>query len=239
MKNVPFCLELARIVIEEVGNSGSGASSTLFFLFGLSSVIVGATFYLLGRLELGRVVYFFPSHVLVGCIGGIGAFIVVTSLEVTTDTAFSFTAEGFEECILNNLHLLGPVFAFEAALRLLMRATERDDGGEAQFPMLGPVYYLFITPAFYAALRAVGTSAEAAEEAGYFFPRLGASDAGLFAIFAEVRPGDISWNAVVKSLPTMVSLVAFSLIHVPINIPTFAISTNVEPDMNAELIAHG
>lgn len=64
VENVPFCLELARIVIREQGY-GMDALSTLFFLFGLSSVIVGGTFYMLGKLSLGRIVYFFPSHVLV------------------------------------------------------------------------------------------------------------------------------------------------------------------------------
>lgn len=37
----------------------------------------------------------------------------------------------------------------------------------------------------------------------------------------------------------MVALVLFSLIHVPINIPAFALSTKVDVDMNQELIAHG
>lgn len=41
------------------------------------------------------------------------------------------------------------------------------------------------------------------------------------------------------SLPTMVALVLFSLIHVPINIPAFALSTKVDVDMNQELVAHG
>jgi SulP family sulfate permease len=36
-----------------------------------------------------------------------------------------------------------------------------------------------------------------------------------------------------------VALTLFSLIHVPINIPAFAISTNTEADMNKELVAHG
>lgn len=37
----------------------------------------------------------------------------------------------------------------------------------------------------------------------------------------------------------MVALVLFSLIHVPINIPAFALSTKADVDMNKELIAHG
>jgi hypothetical protein len=39
------------------------ALSTLLFLFGLSSVLVGIVFFLLGYLELGRIVYYFPNHV--------------------------------------------------------------------------------------------------------------------------------------------------------------------------------
>ena len=37
----------------------------------------------------------------------------------------------------------------------------------------------------------------------------------------------------------MLALVLFSLIHVPINIPAFSLSTKVDVDMNQELIAHG
>jgi sulfate permease, SulP family len=37
----------------------------------------------------------------------------------------------------------------------------------------------------------------------------------------------------------MVALILMSLIHVPINIPAFALSTKVDVDMNQELIAHG
>jgi len=68
VENVPFCQALAYIVVEIQGY-GKEALSTLFFLFGLSSVIVGLVFYFLGRMELGRILYFFPAHVLVGCIG--------------------------------------------------------------------------------------------------------------------------------------------------------------------------
>jgi len=37
----------------------------------------------------------------------------------------------------------------------------------------------------------------------------------------------------------MMALVLFSLIHVPINIPAFAVSTDADVDMNVELMAHG
>lgn len=68
VENVPFCQALTYIVVELQGY-GKDALSTLFFLFGLSSVIVGLVFYFLGRMKLGKIFYFFPTHVLVGCIG--------------------------------------------------------------------------------------------------------------------------------------------------------------------------
>lgn len=71
VENVPFCHALAYICINEQGY-GIETLSTLFFLFGFASFLVGLTFFFLGYFNCGRIVYFFPSHVLIGCIGGIG-----------------------------------------------------------------------------------------------------------------------------------------------------------------------
>jgi hypothetical protein len=228
VENVPFYIELSRILLAEGGN-GKSTISTLFFLFGLSSFIVGCVFYILGKFELGRVLYFFPKHVLVGCIGGIGLFIVKTALEVSTNTVLTFTIDGIENCLYRNSHLLFPVFAFELALRLLMRYTTTEDG-TVRYPLLGPTYYCCITPAFYAVLFAFGSSPGYAEQMGYFFPPLtpdndssttGGGDDDLFRIFEMIDVKSISWRAVIKCIPTILGLTAFSLIHVPINIPAF------------------
>lgn len=61
----------------------------------------------------------------------------------------------------------------------------------------------------------------------------------LFRIFTTVEVRTVSWKVVARAIRTVISLAAFSLIHVPNNIPDFAISTNVNPDMNAELMALG
>eukprot|EP00804_Cyclotella_cryptica_P000002 CCRYP_013698-RB/>CCRYP_013698-RB protein AED:0.01 eAED:0.01 QI:1217/1/1/1/0/0/3/643/636 len=111
-----------------------------------------------------------------------------------------------------------------------------------RYPLLAPIYYCSITPIFYLILWSVDFDFDASENAAFFFPPLASSGSvfseELFDIFRIIDLRTISWTAVVKSFPTVASLTAFSLIHVPINIPAFAISTNVEPDMNAELIAH-
>lgn len=43
-------------------------------------MLTGFTFFLLGYLRLGIVIGFFPRHILVGCIGGVGVFLIQTGL---------------------------------------------------------------------------------------------------------------------------------------------------------------
>mgnify|MGYP005855224443 CR=1 FL=1 len=60
VENVPFCQTLATIVIQHQGY-GLDALSTLLFIFGVSSIVVGSVFWVLGHYRLGRVIYFFPT----------------------------------------------------------------------------------------------------------------------------------------------------------------------------------
>lgn len=141
--------------------------------------------------------------------------------------------EGAKNCIVDHFHLLAPVLAFEVILRTLMHVTDH------RYPLLAPIYYCSITPVFYLMLWGTGLDFNSS----FFFPPLSSSgtiiNAEMFDIFRVIDLKSISWTAVMKSFPTMASLTAFSLIHVPINVPAFSISTNVDPDMNAELVAHG
>ncbi len=217
VENVPFCQSLSYIVIQHQGY-GREALSTLFFLFGTASVIVGGVFYTLGRLELGKVLYFFPAHVLVGCIGGIGVFIARTGLEVTANASFGLD-------FVEKMPLLLVVFGFEAGLRLLDHLT-KDSTGTSRYPLLSPIYFCLITPVFYLGIRACGISVETAFSEGYFFPPLDDSSgdnsvtsflssfwsANTWDIFRVVDFSTISRAAVIESIPTMVALVLFSLV---------------------------
>lgn len=244
IENLPFFHQLAIISIANQGY-GKESLSTLFFLFGLSTLMVGVVFYLLGAFDLGRVCYFFPTHVLVGCIGGIGVFIVISSIEVTNNVSFSWDMNGVH-AIIDNMHLFGVVLLFEATLRLLAWKTK------GRIPLLAPIYFCSIPFVFYALLWLLRVDTEDAIEAGYFFDsppqEEGSSSQGLFDkmfdhhTFDLLRVVDfrtISWTAVYQSIGTMIALSAFSLIHVPVNIPAFSISMDLDTDMNAELIAHG
>lgn len=240
VENVPFCHELANIVIDHQGY-GLDAISTLVVMFGLASVVVGVVFWVLGHYKLGRIVYFFPTHVLIGCIGGIGVFIAKTGLEVTMVDTFSIPS------LFTHWTLLWPVFAFETILRVLEEIT-KDRHGKSKYTLLSPIYFCMITPIFYLGLVLANVSLEDAEERGYFFPRLDDDnvtstsvwgDSHLWDMWAVIHFPTVSWKAIWASLPTLLALTLFSLIHVPINIPAFALSTNTEADMNNELMAHG
>jgi SulP family sulfate permease len=237
VENVPFLDALCHIVIQEQGY-GIEALSTVCFLFGLSSILVGLTFYLLGKWKLGRIVYFFPNHVLVGCIGGIGVFLIITAIEVTSDTTFTFDRNGIVG-VLAHWELLVIVVGFELVLRCLQHAT-KDKYGNAKYPLLSPIYYCMITPLFYLGLFLFGVSTQQATDRGFFFPAVEDNstaptssstsvwyDPHLWDMFTIVNLTTLSWTAIFQSAGTMIALAAFSLIHVPINIPAFAISTDV------------
>jgi SulP family sulfate permease len=252
VENVPFCHELATIAVRHQGYTRE-ALSTLFAMYGFSSLLVGAVFYALGRWKLGNVVYYFPKHVLVGCIGGIGLYIAKTGVEVTMNAEFSLRA-----ATVTYGHLLVVVLAFEVVLRLLEFGT-RDVSGNARYPLLSPLYFCSITPVFYMALFVLGVNIETATEEGFFFPALDKCtigggengeacstslwdsifDQNLFNIWKVVNFSTVSFPALMDAIPTLVALTLFSLIHVPINIPAFANSTDTDVDMNKELIAHG
>ena len=253
VENVPFYHALARIVITEQGY-GIDALTTLFFLFGLGSVLVGLSFYLVGKFRLGRIVYFFPSHVLLGCIAGIAVFVIKTAVEVTISTTVSYDLDGLLK-FMDKWHHFAIVVCFEVVLRVLA-AVLTGPRGEPRFPLLSPIYFCSIIPVFYLALKILDVDLDRARAEGYFLPDPVAScgfagcepttfydrvfDGHIWDIFTiPLNFKAISWTAVGKSVGTLVSMAAFSFLQVPIMIPAFAVSSNVEIDMDAELIAHG
>jgi len=243
VENIGFTKELAAIAISHQGY-GLDALSTTMVMYAISSILVGVVFFLLGKFQMGKIVYFFPTHVLIGLIGGIGILLCKTGMENTLADTVSMTAmiEGW------NLWII--VVALELFLRFLGYMTS-DSKGNSTCPLLSPIFFCLITPCFYIVLFFMRIPISTAKEAGYFFPQISvaATDAAddLYSdkfgtpwdLWKVIDFSLVSWHAVLDSIPTTVALVLFSLIHVPINIPAFALSTNVDVDMNQELIAHG
>lgn len=81
---VPFFHKMAFIILTHIGDDNPKAVlATTVLSYALSSMLTGFVFFLMGHCGLGSLIGFFPRHILIGCIGGVGWFLVVTGIEVS------------------------------------------------------------------------------------------------------------------------------------------------------------
>lgn len=81
---VPFFHKMAFMILNQVGEDNPRAVlATTILSFSLSSILTGVVFFLMGVFKLGSLIGFFPRHILIGCIGGVGWFLVATGVEVS------------------------------------------------------------------------------------------------------------------------------------------------------------
>lgn len=81
---VPFFHQMAYTVLQRVGEENpKSVLATTILSFSVSSVLTGFVFFLMGTCRLGSLIGFFPRHILIGCIGGVGFFLLQTGVEVS------------------------------------------------------------------------------------------------------------------------------------------------------------
>lgn len=74
---------MAFTILNTVGEENPDAViATTIVSYALSSVLTGLIFFLIGSFKFGYIVGFIPRHILIGCIGGVGVFLLMTGLEV-------------------------------------------------------------------------------------------------------------------------------------------------------------
>ena len=75
---------MALSILAEVGEDNpKSVLATTVLSYSLSSILTGIIFYLMGRCRVGNLIGFFPRHILIGCIGGVGWFLFTTAIEVS------------------------------------------------------------------------------------------------------------------------------------------------------------
>lgn len=231
VENIPFLHVIITTVTDEQGYSIE-ALSTIFMAFALSSILVGTLFWVLGRFRFGNAVHFFPKFVITGCIGGIGVFITTTGVEIATSVAWRWEISHFVRVAQwDILSLLLGSLAFEVLLRVLLKYIDW-----STFP---PFYFISIPIVFYVILFISGTPLGTAHSNGWFFDKTETKLSDFTLIWSLINPYTVDWGIILKLFPTMIALTLFSLMHVPINIPSLSISTRTSVDMNKELMAHG
>jgi SulP family sulfate permease len=75
---------MAFTIMEKVGEENPKAViATTITSYAISSILTGLVFFLMGVFKFGYIVGFIPRHILTGCIGGVGWFLIATGFEVT------------------------------------------------------------------------------------------------------------------------------------------------------------
>lgn len=231
-ENIPFMVQISTDVrgqLEEQGREGE-VLPTVLVAYALSTIVVGAGFYALGSLRLGSVIGLIPPYIILGCIGGIGVFIVQTGLEISTGVPFSWqlgTLRAFAQPAVLAMWLLP--LGLSCCLRLLARTVRS--------PLLTPLFFVCVPLAFHATLKAAGMELADPSVSRWFFEAEPTPDWRL--LWQIYETGTIAWDVLPSQLGTFAALTAFSLIHVPINVPSLSMTTDMVADLDQELRSHG
>ncbi|KAJ2747812.1 hypothetical protein GGI20_000107 [Coemansia sp. BCRC 34301] len=230
---IPFLYVMCETIVQSVGDSQpERIVATTMVAYATSTVITGAVFFLLGFLGIGALVDFFPRHILVGCIGGVGYFLFQTGLEVTSRLKLELSWRVLRELLRPNT--LG-LWASSLLVAVLLRVLN----ARFKHPLFVPVFFMIVPAAFYLVTATLGLPLETLRAAGWVFT-LPDSSVPFYHFYTLFDFGNTDWHAIWKTGPTMLGLAFFSILHVPINVPALAVSTNADKvDTNRELVAHG
>lgn len=237
---VPFYHILCTIIIDTIGQDDAPAViATTMVAFALSSIFTGLAFLLLGLCRLGVLIGFFPRHILVGCIGGVGVFLLETGFEVAGrlegDKGFQYNWETLEH-LFHSWHVIA-LWGTPLLLAVLLRILTT----KVHHPLVMPTYFIAITPIFYLIAVAIfGKSVKDLQLEGWIFDIGSAGKAPFYNYLSYFDFTRISWQALWNTMPTMISLTFFSVLHVPLNIPALAVSLKEDNvNVDRELTGHG
>ncbi|KIY67017.1 hypothetical protein CYLTODRAFT_454835 [Cylindrobasidium torrendii FP15055 ss-10] len=239
---VPF-FHLIALNIASLLEDPEEILATTLASFALSSILTGLAFFLLGYLKLGAVVGFFPRHILVGCIGGVGAFLIETGLEVSLNITSDATSTPFPHMFSSAHNIMMwtiPVF-LAVFLKFSMWAYGklRKSGEGSQSIFVG--YFIAIPALFYVVILAARIPIDDLRDNGWVFDVRGGEDGvGWYKFYEYFVFSKISFAAIWETLPTQFALLFFNILHPPLNVPALSISLGEdEIDTNQELVAHG
>ncbi|SMN18097.1 similar to Saccharomyces cerevisiae YGR125W Putative protein of unknown function [Maudiozyma saulgeensis] len=209
--------------------------TTTLFCYCISTLITGFTFLSLGKLRLGKIVGFFPRHILIGCIGGVGYFLLVTGIEVSTRAAKFEYSIPFLSHLFTDSETVWKWF-LPVILTVILILTQK----YFKNSLVLPSFYIMTLCMFHFIVAILpNLSLNNLRHNGWIFP-LAASDTRWYDHYKLFDLTKVHWKLVLKQIPTMLALTFFGILHVPINVPALAMSLQMDKyDVDKELIAHG
>ncbi|KAE9390077.1 hypothetical protein BT96DRAFT_980462 [Gymnopus androsaceus JB14] len=237
---VPFFHIMAATIAEEVGeDKPAEVIATTIVAYALSSVLTGLSFFLLGALRLGALIGFFPRHILVGCIGGVGAFLIETGLTVSMripEDDFVIDLETLKFMFLDPHNLA--LWTVPLGLAILLRVIT----SKWSHQLIFPVYFVIIPVLFYIVVAAAQLNLDEVRKAGWLFdPSKGESGEpeSWWKFYTYFDWSLIHLGPLWSTLPTQFALLFFNVLHPPLNVPALSVSLNEDVDTNKELVGHG
>ncbi|WQF77740.1 Putative cyclic nucleotide-binding domain, STAS domain, SLC26A/SulP transporter [Colletotrichum destructivum] len=253
---VPFFHNMAQTITDHIGEDQPDAViATTIVSYAISSMMTGTVFYLMGRFNFGYMVGFIPRHILIGCIGGVGWFLVATGFEV------SARMDGSLEYDMDTLHKLFrsdtiPLWVTPLLLAIVLFYSQTRGASKYFLPLyiisIPVVFYFFVFSLDALepdSLRDNGWIFEGppSDEPWWYFYTLYSmsnlvpppSDAGL-CLLLILEFNLVEWDAVLECVPAMLALTFFGILHVPINVPALALQSGEDnADLDRELKLHG
>jgi SulP family sulfate permease len=230
---MPFLHIMCAIVEEQMQQSSNHEIlATIMVSYCSSTIMTGIVFFLVGIFNLGTMIQFFPRHILVGCIGGIGLFLLFTGIEVTAKVAPDISLDYlFEIFTLSKFMLWGSCIAGALVLKILQHFVSH--------PMLIPLFYASLPALFYIIVFSVGISLDELRDHGWLFHFDSGKVAPFYEFWTYFDFSVVNWTAVLSTIPTQLALTFFGILHVPINVPALSVSTRQDVDLSKEIIGHG
>ncbi|KAK1241514.1 hypothetical protein MKX08_001488 [Trichoderma sp. CBMAI-0020] len=233
---VPFFHNMAAKILDIVGEDNPDAViATTIVAYALSSMLTGLVFYLMGKFKFGYMVGFIPRHILIGCIGGVGWFLIATGFEV------SARLEGSLEYDLDTLEKLFetktiPLWICPLILAIILFYGQMKGASKYFLPLfilaIPLVFYLFVF-----SLDVLDPST--LRDHGWIF--LGPPpDEPWWYFYTLYQFQLVHWRAIIEVIPAMFALTFFGILHVPINVPALALNSGEDhADLDKELRLHG
>ncbi|BAE54913.1 sulfate/bicarbonate/oxalate exchanger SAT-1 [Aspergillus flavus] len=232
---VPFFHQMAFTILARVGQDNPrSVIATTILAFSASSVLTGLVFFLMGTCKLGSLIGFFPRHILIGCIGGVGFFLLMTGVEV------SARLPGSLEITIPTLEKLSrpdtvPLWLVPLLLAIGLLVLKRFV--RSNFLVGG--YFIAVAVIFYIVKLSAKVPMDTLRKSGWVF-EAPSSNNPWWHFYTLYDFAAVDWAAFLDTIPAMFALTFFGVLHVPINVPALGISTG-EDNLNVdrELMAHG
>ncbi|RMD44498.1 hypothetical protein DV735_g640, partial [Chaetothyriales sp. CBS 134920] len=232
---VPFFHKMAFTILDRVGeDKPKVVVATTILSYAISALLTGAVFFLMGALKLGSLIGFFPRHILIGCIGGVGWFLVATGLEVSARLSGNLD---YDLATLKQLFRADTVALWVIPLALAIGLIVIQRFVKSNYLVGG--YFIGIGVVFYILKFALDVPMDTLHDDGWVFDTVPAGNPW-YHFYTLYDFGIVDWSALADTVPAMFALTFFGILHVPINVPALGISTGEDNiSVNRELVAHG